>query len=404
MEKEKELIEKIKNEVTDLLKEKGLSIEDINNKINAMQNVEDFKKLKSEFENVQAELTVLKNKGISQEPIGKQYFTAFEKLKTEIERVKFQKSGMVEILKMKTDNTPNILTTSVTAVTTGGNGLFEMIHSDDIAMLRLRESVIETYATRGTISIPMFTYTDTLPIHDPSDKGFATVVAEGSAKPKISIKWENRMEYPVKVAAHEILSDEAEIDIPQLSMFANDALRKRTILARNSNIVTYVKTTAAAYDPTSWADASVVNPNLIDAIIAAAIQITNASSWADDIQFMPNIAFVNYQDYLALSTVKDKEEGYLWAESIDQKMRIRIIPVHKNDVPKGSILVGDFTKLEVYDYVPYEVKMGYINAQMIENMFTMVGETRFVKVIRQYNKKAFVYDTVANITTAIAGS
>ena len=78
---------------------------------------------------------------------------------------------------------------------------------------------------------------------------------------------------------------------------------------------------------------------------------------------------------------------------------VKIIP--NPDITAGQILVGDFTKLNIKNYIDYSVRLGWTGTQFIENEFTMVGETRYFAYIKTLDLKAFVYDAIADIISDI---
>jgi len=76
------------------------------------------------------------------------------------------------------------------------------------------------------------------------------------------------------------------------------------------------------------------------------------------------------------------------------------MPFYK--IPAGKVFVADMSKLNVSNYVPYTVRIGWINDQLITNQFTMVGESRFHSFVKKLDEAAFIYDDIATIETAIA--
>jgi len=64
-------------------------------------------------------------------------------------------------------------------------------------------------------------------------------------------------------------------------------------------------------------------------------------------------------------------------------------------------MIGDFSRLNIINYIDYAVRIGWINDNLINNLFTMVGETRFFTVIRELDRNAFIYDDIGAITNAI---
>jgi hypothetical protein len=78
---------------------------------------------------------------------------------------------------------------------------------------------------------------------------------------------------------------------------------------------------------------------------------------------------------------------------------VRIIPWEK--IPAGKIYVADQKVVNITDYKPYSVRIGWINAQMIENKFTIVGESRGHVYTKSNDLQALIYDDIATIRTYI---
>lgn len=412
-EEKKEITDHVISEVTNLLKENGISEAQITEKIKSLDieakmnasNAE-VVKIKSELQNeiklLQEEVAKSKSngdkKGLNQEL--KEIFKAKHK---DILNAMSSGRGEVEIYKMKSDLTPDMSTARITS-TSMTNVVRDWNNTDSKSGVKLRTPRILDLVTAGVVSRPYFSYGDIVPVHNDSTFGYATAVSEGAIKPKVAFAFENRQAVAKKVAAYMAITDEADLDIDFMSQNASDYLMKRVELAKAKSVITAVNTAAPSFDPATWAGGAVVTPNLRDVIIACMNQIVNAENWADDVQFVPNVALVNWNDFIGMSVTKDKNEAYLFAEGIRTALGVEIIPVHKNDVAVGEILVGDFSMAEVYAYENYNVKTGYINDQLIYNMFTIVGETRFIELVRNYNKVGFVKGDIATIKSAIAGS
>ena len=64
-------------------------------------------------------------------------------------------------------------------------------------------------------------------------------------------------------------------------------------------------------------------------------------------------------------------------------------------------MIGDFTRLNIINYIDYSIRLGWINDNLINNLVTMVGESRFFTVVRSLDQNAFIYDDIATITGAI---
>ena len=70
-------------------------------------------------------------------------------------------------------------------------------------------------------------------------------------------------------------------------------------------------------------------------------------------------------------------------------------------IPAGKIFVGDLDKYNITNYLPYTVKIGWINDDFIKNMFVILGESRFHAFVKKLDQQAFIYDDFATIKTAI---
>ena len=62
------------------------------------------------------------------------------------------------------------------------------------------------------------------------------------------------------------------------------------------------------------------------------------------------------------------------------------------------------TKYHVVNYVPFSIRIGWINDQLITNKFTMVGESRYFQYVKNLDQAAFVYDDIATVQAAITAA
>lgn len=311
-------------------------------------------------------------------------------------------NGSIEVTKAVGNVTTGNVTTD-----TGGSALLDMLNADIIADIRLNMPFIEDFATVSSTNKPVYTYVDYLP-----GEGDVQFLGEGGTKTQLDLDITVKTQTPSKAAGYEILTEEAITDIPRMESNAKGLLLRKYLLKRQNGILfgdgigtnpTGVTKFAALFDPDTWLGTKVDTPNLHDCIIAVANQIYTTTSYTDDVEYYPNVAFVNPADFAALRLAKDGTRQYIFPsitlfndKTIDG---IRMIP--KNKIPQGYILMGDFQKLNIIDYVAYSVRIGWINDQFIKNLFTMLGEGRFYTFVKALDQRAFVYDTIANVTAGI---
>lgn len=377
-----------------------------------------IKKLENVLKTQGEELTALKAKAKSRnkfpgKSIINEAFTNEEFIES-IQSVAASKSGKsIEAWKEPVNKVnPTTVTTGNITTDTGGNALFDMLNADEIDGLNLQEAFIEDYCSVSRTSRAAFIYADPLPLN--GDAGFT---AENAPKSQMDVDWQVKTIGPKKVTGYEVMSEEAVTDIPQMQSVANTLLLKKVMLKRQNGILfgngvganpLGVSNIASPFDPASWSDNApdkVVSPNLYDAIIAGANMIQNKYNYVDENEYYPNLVLVNPKDFAALKLKKNEFGMYLFPQFVIGPNKDQVIDnltiVSRRQIPAGKIFIGDFTKLRIINYVDYNLRMGYINDQLINNLFTMVGESRFFTVVKQLDKIAFVYDDIQNIYNGI---
>jgi len=299
------------------------------------------------------------------------------------------------------------ITTGNVTTTTGGNAILDLINTNDVNMQRLASTFIENYATTSNTSVAVVPYADYLP-----KEGDVNFVLEGGTAGQVDLKIETRYATPKKAYGYEILTDDAIQDIPRLMSFAQQILLMKSMLKRQNGIIfgdgigenpEGTTKIASAFDPASWTGNKIKMPNLLDMIRAAANQIYVTQNFDDEIPFMPNVAFVNPADWFAFIGTKTEEGVYVFPQfTFGENNKVdTFVVIPKINIPAGYIHVGDFSKLNIVNYINYQVVVGKINDQLIKGRTTIAGFTRFFSYVKEYDKKGFIYDTLANIEAGI---
>jgi hypothetical protein len=317
------------------------------------------------------------------------------------------------IQKLKTEGHGSIELKVVGAMTTGSatnpDGIPELVGVQVAppTNVNLRGVVFEPLVTKVNTSLAAYPYTESVP----KDGDYA-FVAEGGTKPQIDFKIETRYAQPVKVAAHEVLTDESVTDIPNLQSIAEGYLRAKHDLKKQNGIffgdgispnpkgATVFGRTFVAGDMAT----AVASPNFMDVVNACITDIFTTHNYQDEMPYLANLAMVNPVDfYLNLVSAKDSQGHPLYPEAaLFNRVTIggvTIIPFE--DIPSGKIFVADMSKYNVTNYVDYTIRIGWINDQLITNEFTMVGESRFHAFVKKLDEQAFIYDDIATIQAAI---
>jgi len=284
-----------------------------------------------------------------------------------------------------------------------------MLNADEIASLRLRDQFIENYCTVTRSGSPVYTYVDYVP-----KEGGVTFLIEGASKTQLDLKAEVRTLTPKKAAGYTRLTQEAVQDIPRMESEARINIFKKYILKRQNGILfgdglngnpTGITVIAPAWNAATWTGTkkAAANVNLYDAIIAAKNQIEMAANWTDDVDYSPNVCFLNPADYNAL-LIRQDDKNYIFNQAAGTIDVSGIKIVSKKEIPAGKMLIGDFTKLEIINYIDYSVKVGWVNDDFIKNQFVMLGEGRFFVLVREYDKLAFMYDDISDVLAGITAA
>lgn len=272
--------------------------------------------------------------------------------------------------------------------------------------LRNDNSLVSLCNTVKTSSAS-YPYTEVTP-----KDGDYSFVAEGALKPQIDFKWEVRYATPYKIAAHEILTEESVRDIPRLMSVAKNYLKQKHDLYKAKGVYfgTGVGENAEGATVAGRAFAAggmataVTNPNFMDVVNAIITDIYVTHNYQDETNYSPNVVLINPVDFfLELVSAKNADGLPLYPQaSLFNSVNLGGITIRPwESIPSGKIFAADMRKYNLTSWVPYSIRLGWINDQFITNKFTMVGESRFHAFIKNLDRQAFVYDDIATIKTAI---
>jgi len=243
--------------------------------------------------------------------------------------------------------------------------------------------------------------------------GDVQYVLEKGLKPEIDFTMQARFAEPFKAAAHEILSTESVQDIPGMQSMATGYLRDKHDLRREKGILNGTGLLGAPEGALTLARLFVAGamalkvdtPNFMDIVNAVVTDIFTTHNFVDEDPYMANLVLINPIDYfIEIQAAKDGNGLPLFpmASLFNRVVMGSTLVIPTENVTAGEIFVADMTKYRVSNYIPYTVKIGFINDQFITNQFTMVGESRHHAFVKELDKTAFVKDSIATIRTAIA--
>lgn len=276
-----------------------------------------------------------------------------------------------------------------------------------LSNVNLREFNVADLTSSVDTSLAAYPYTEAKP-----KDGDYTFVAEGLAKPQIDFSYETKYATPVKSAAWIRLTEESIKDVVGLQSVANDLLRKKHDLKKSSGILFGDGTSpnpkgATLYGRTFVAGGmalKVINPNFMDVVNACITDIATTHNYQDETPYMANLVMINPIDfYLEMVSAKDGQGLPLYpTASLFNQVVIGGVTIKPEEtIPSGKIFVSDMSKYNTTNYVPYTVQIGWVNDDFIKNQFVILAESRFHAFVRKLDEKAFIYDNIATVKTAI---
>jgi len=277
-----------------------------------------------------------------------------------------------------------------------------------IQNVNLREIPVVGLTTNLNTDLAAYPYTEAVP-----GEGDAELVAEGGTKPQIDLDWETNYAKPFKVAAYIKLTEEAVKDVRGLQDVAENYLKKKHDL-KKARLILYgtgangQPTGATVYGRAFVAGSMALQvrfTNFMDVVNAAVTDVATTHNYTDEMPYMANLVLVNPIDFfLNLVSAKDERGLPLYPQaSLFNRVvigGITILP--EESIPAGKIFVGDMQAYNTTNYLPYTVKIGWVNDDFIKNQFVILGESRFHAFVKKLDQRAFIYDNIATIKTAIS--
>lgn len=324
--------------------------------------------------------------------------------KAELESIKKNRNGIIEFIPKAVG--------AITTTTSGSTPVaLPMNYSTELGGFNLRDdNSLLSLATVTSTNSPVHIYTEM----EPKDGNFA-MVAEGGVKPQIDFKYTNRHAIPKKAAAHEVLTEEAVTDIPRLMSVAKEYLKKKHDLFKVDRIffgdgLLENPKGATVYGRAFVAGAMALKlpagtATFMDVVNAAIADIFVTHNFVDEASYQANVVLVSPIDFfIQFQAAKDANGLALYPQaSLFNAVNVGGVTIRPwAKIPAGKIFVADMKQYNIANYIPFSIRIGWINDQFITNQFTMVGESRFFAYVKNFDQQAFIYSDIATIKTAIS--
>jgi len=366
------------------------------------QAKEDLDKATKAIEDLQEKVNELKDANGGQTQVKSLREQLAEQIAEKAEEIKATVKGgfvEIEIKAVASVTTASGANTSPPAITG--------VQQAPLSNVNLRNVNVLSLTTNMNTNQSAYAYTEA----EPKEGGF-DYVAEGGTKPQIDLKWTTRYAQPVKVAAWMKLTEESVQDVANLESVAYDFLAKQHALKTARGILFGDGTSPNPKGATVYARAfsagamatAVTNPNFMDVVNACITDVFTTHNFTDEMPYMANLVMVSPTDFflnLVSAKTTDGLPLYPTASLFNQVVIGGVTIVPDELIPAGKIFVADMSKYNTTNYLPYTVKIGWVNDDFIKNQFVILGESRFHAFVKKLDEQAFLYDDIATIQAAI---
>lgn len=222
-------------------------------------------------------------------------------------------------------------------------------------------------------------------------QGVPALVNEGAAKPQTQHLFDVQLSTAKKIATYIRITEELDDDLPQLGTMARRMIQTDVERAWDDQIQLDVQAAALPYTITGL-NGAIQAANNWDALFAQMAQIGFYN-------FTPNTVAINWlTNVLVQAGQKTTQNEYLLPPFADD---IKKVMAFANKLAVGYGLVGDLKQYHVDIYKDFNMKIGWINDDLIHNQFAIVGEMRYHSYISEARQKAICYDSLAAIAALI---
>lgn len=283
---------------------------------------------------------------------------------------------------------------------------------------RRKRNLILDHFNIQSINVPKLIYLEKIEIgagESPNDgPGGADWIISGAAKPKRSFRVTTGEVEAKKVAIFGTVEDKLLRDVASLENWIredfmdemretyNDGLLNNNPGA-NADAPLGLKQNAITYDATAAFDEMIPSPSYIDAIVAVAAYQASLKEQTDKV-------FVSDDVWYAIHILKDNEARYQNNQKIYTNAAgelfiagIQVVPVDDEDVPSTHILAKAVDPgFKIRNYGPMVFERGLNGEDFREDKTSYRGYQEVLSYIPEHKENTILYDTWANIFTAIA--
>lgn len=247
-----------------------------------------------------------------------------------------------------------------------------------------------------------------------NDPGGAEWIASGAEKPMRSFRVGTGKVEAKKLAVFGTIEDKLLKDVPSFVNWINDDFSQEMRERYNDGLLNNnpaidaeaplgVKTNAITFSVTPAFDSVVVNPTVIDNIVAAV-------SAMSDLKEDPEKIFVSTDIFYSIHILKDANERYqnnglVYVNSVGQIFiaGVEVVPADRDDIPSTHfLLIGAEVGFKIHNYGAPVLERGLNADDFRRDRTSFRGYQEVLSYVPSHRENSVMYDTFANVNAAIA--
>jgi len=399
----KSVIDRVNTEVSltvkenlEKLKSEKISKEEIENIVTTKVST-GYKVVQDECERLSSEITALKEIGNPNANINPYHAIKQEELD------KFN-DGVIDKYKVVVKAASSMLVST----NISGNTNFNLTLENGLAQaprntpLMIKLADVRIVRNNGQYGVPAIGW-----VNKKNSEGNAAITAEGGTKPLRDFDIVGETESAKEISVRTKVGKYMLRDVKDMQQTIDmDLGEEMSIVADNqyldgsgsSGQMKGLFQYATAYTTTAL-DGVVPDANDVDAILAALYQLRSLNFGNNVAAVVNPITYTNIYTWkgqkfrdINIAPVQERN-GVLYVDNVRVEWH--------NSIPAGDILIGDFSKSHIRIFDDIEIELGHSNDDFDKNMQSVRADMRALHFVKDVEKAAFIYDSLANIKAAI---
>lgn len=249
-------------------------------------------------------------------------------------------------------------------------------------------------------------------VYQANKDGSTAGTAEGNAKNQVDFDLVVANEAVKKITNYIKISDEMLDDITWIEQEVRNELLKELLLevedqvyqgANTATELNGITNMATSFSPTTAFATNVVNPNVVDVLVAAMDQIESSNRSVDNlVAFLaPSVVNKLLAEKAETSATDTRYNSRLVMVGSTLTIDGRVPIVKSTLIDAANFLIGDMPKDLLVTRSTVDIQIGLDADDFTKNLRTVRAEWRGLNLIKNNDRASFIADVIATSITAI---